>query len=196
MVAAVAQGMSREAEQQVDLQLLRRVAHGEQQALADLYERHGRPLFRYLLQLVPDRGVAEEVLQDTLVAVWKSAHTFQGKSRVETWLFGVAHRQAHNTLRRRGLPLADIREIEALPSTLPEPETSLLATIAREELTESLGRLAPLHREILHLIFVRQLSYQECADVLDVPVGTIRSRLSTARRALRALLSLAKEGEQ
>src|SRR6516165_1344891 len=161
--------MSREAEQQVDLQLLRRVAHGEQQALADLYERHGRPLFRYLLQLVPDRGVAEEVLQDTLVAVWKSAHTFQGKSRVETWLFGVAHRQAHNTLRRRGLPLADIREIEALPSTLPEPETSLLATIAREELTESLGRLAPLHREILHLIFVRQLSYQECADVLDVP---------------------------
>jgi len=196
VVAAVAQGMSREAEQQVDLQLLRRVAHGEQQALADLYERHGRPLFRYLLQLVPDRGVAEEVLQDTLVAVWKSAHTFQGKSRVETWLFGVAHRQAHNTLRRRGLPLADIREIEALPSTLPEPETSLLATIAREELTESLGRLAPLHREILHLIFVRQLSYQECADVLDVPVGTIRSRLSTARRALRALLSLAKEGEQ
>jgi DNA-directed RNA polymerase specialized sigma24 family protein len=59
-----------------------------------------------LLQLTPDYGLAEELLQDTLVAVWKSARSFEGRSSVLTWLIGIARRQAHNTLRQRKIPLA------------------------------------------------------------------------------------------
>jgi RNA polymerase sigma-70 factor (ECF subfamily) len=179
----------------VDTQLVGRIARGDQDALSELYERHGRALFHYLFQLTPDRSVAEELLQDTMVAVWKSAHTFRGRSRVETWLFGVAQRQAHNTLRRRGIPLAERADLEALPSPLPQPEEALLAGIAHDELASLLRRVSPGHREIVHLIFVRQLSYQESADILDVPVGTVKSRLSMAKRALRALASLQKETE-
>src|SRR4051812_38715149 len=79
--------------------LLRRIAGGDREALVDLYNRYQRPLFRYLCQMTPDRGLAEEILQDTLVAVWQGAASFEGRSALRTWVFGIARRQAHNTLR-------------------------------------------------------------------------------------------------
>src|SRR5712692_8361387 len=171
-----------------DRQLLGRVASGDRDALAELYERFGSALFRYLLQITNERGVAEEVLQDTLVGVWKSAGTFEGRSTVQTWLIGIARRQAHNTLRRRMLPRADLGDVEILPATGPEPEDAALAELEREELARTIQRLAPAQREILTLTFAEGLSYSEMATVIGVPEGTIKSRLSNAKRALRALL--------
>src|SRR5712691_11551952 len=86
-------------------QITRRIAAGDREALSELYARYQRLLFNYLLQLTPDYGLAEELLQDTLVAVWKSASRFGGRSSVQTWLIGVARRQAHNTLRQRKISL-------------------------------------------------------------------------------------------
>ena len=129
----------------------------------------------------PDHGLAEEILQDTLVAVWKSAQSFEGRSSVRTWLIGIARRQAHNTLRQRRLPLADETEMEGLVATDPEPEAWTLASFARDELAAAFRQLAPLHREVLLLTFVQELSYHETATILEVPVGTVKSRLSNAR---------------
>lgn len=171
-----------------DAQLIERIARGDRQALSELYACYQRALFAYLLQLTPDYGLAEELLQDTLVAVWKSARSFEGRSSVLTWLIGIARRQAHNTLRQRILPTADLSEVECLPARDLGPEAFALASVARDELTQAFRQLAPVHREVLLLIFVQELSYQEAATVLEVPVGTVKSRLSNARRALRALL--------
>lgn len=165
--------------------LLDRIAGGDRDALAELYRQYQRPLFRFLCQLTPDRGLAEEVLQDTLVAVWKSAGTFGGRSQVSTWLFGIARRQAHNTLRRKGLNLAGVDEIDQAADPGPPPEELALA---RDCLAQAVRRLAPLHREVLALTFVSGLGYQEIAEVLEVPEGTVKSRLFNARRALRLLL--------
>src|SRR5690349_18393277 len=110
-----------------DDQLIRRIARGDRQALSELYARHQRSLFSYLLQLTPDYGLAEELLQDTLVAVWKSARSFEGRSSALTWLIGIARRQAHNTLRQRKIPLADMSELECMPATDLEPEEFALA---------------------------------------------------------------------
>ena len=67
-----------------------------------LYQRYQRPLFMYLLRLVRDESLAEEVLQDVIVAIWRSAAAFSGRSRVSTWVFGIAHHQAVQAMRRRG----------------------------------------------------------------------------------------------
>src|ERR1700738_1318653 len=107
-------------------QITRRIAAGDREALGELYARYQRGLFTYLLQLPPDYGLAEEILQDTLVAVWKSAHRFEGRSSLQTWLIGIARRQAHNTLRQRKLPVADESEMEGLAATEPEPEAFTL----------------------------------------------------------------------
>ncbi len=176
-----------------DTQLVKRIAAGDRQALSELYGRYQRSLFNYLLQLTPDYGLAEELLQDTLVAAWKSARTFEGRSSVQTWLIGIARRQAHNTLRQRKLPLADESELEGLTATDPEPEDRMLASVARDELVVAFKQLAPVHREVLVLILVEELSYQEVAEILAIPVGTVKSRLSNARRILRTLLTTREE---
>src|SRR5947209_9720394 len=179
-----------------DRQVVGRIAAGDREALTELYQRYQRILFSYLQQLTPDYGLAEEILQDTLVAVWKSAHRFEGRSSLRTWLIGIARRQAHNTLRQRKLPLADESEMEGLAATEPEPEAFMLASIARDELAEAFRQLAPLHREVLALVFVYELSYSETSTILEVPVGTVKSRICNARRALRTVLDAREEARQ
>ena len=80
-----------------------------------------------------------------------------------------------------------------MPANDPEPEASLLARTAHTELMEAIARMAIVHREVLLLVFVHGFSYQEVADILDVPVGTVKSRLSNAKRSLRKLLEGGEE---
>ncbi len=176
-----------------DEELVARIATGDRQALAALYRAHRQPLFAYLLHLTGDRGLAEEVLQDTFVAVWRGAARFAGRARVRTWLVGIARRQAHNTLRRRALPLADFRDALHLPDSGPEPEACAIITATHDELAATLERLPSALREPLLLACAHGLSYAEIADMLGVPVGTVKSRLHGAKRAMRALLAPARE---
>lgn len=172
--------------------LIARIAEGDRAALAELYARMGRPLLGYLLQLTPDRELAEELLQDTLLAIWTAAGTFAARSPARTWLFGIARRQAHNTLRRRGLPLAAQDEgdgLALLADPAQGPEDLALARAGGAEMAAALARLAVAHREILLLAVVHGLPQQELAELLGVPLGTVKSRLHTAKRALRALLA-------
>jgi RNA polymerase sigma factor (sigma-70 family) len=174
-------------------ELIARIASGDRDALTELYHRERQPLFAYLLHLTANVEVAEEVLQDTFVAVWRSAGDFAGRSRARTWLMGIARRQAHNTLRRRVLPRADIAAAAHLPGTLPEPEEHATTAAAREEVVAAMAYLSADHREALVLAFAHDLSYQEMADVLGIPVGTVKSRLNGAKRALKALLGVQRE---
>ena len=176
-----------------DRLLLWRVAAGDEKALTEIYDRFGRSLFGYVLTISQDRELAEEILQDTLVAVWRDAGSYAGRSSAKTWVFGVCRRQAHNALRRRNLPLAGGEASDALPAPDPGPEEILLVEAWQRELADRIGSLAPLHRETLILFFFQGLSYEETAEVAGVPVGTIKSRLSNAKKALRKLLQKERE---
>ena len=96
--------MVRRSEPGSDDELLRSIAAGDAAALARLDERYAGPLFGYLHRLAGDRMTAEEILQDTMLAVWRSAGTYEGRAKVTSWLFGIARRQAHNRLRGRSDP--------------------------------------------------------------------------------------------
>jgi RNA polymerase sigma factor (sigma-70 family) len=181
---------------EVEAALIARIAGRDRSALEALYGRYQRPLFRYLCQLTPDRGLAEEILQDTLLAVWQSAAAFQRRSSPRAWLFGVARRQAHNTLRRRGIPPAGDAQVGDVPDQERGPEAQALAAADRETLAAAIERLSPLHREALALAFVEGLAYAEIAALLEIPEGTVKSRLSNARRALRAELGATLEADR
>lgn len=174
----------------VDAAALRRVAQGDGDALAELYERHGTLLFRYVLRLTGDRQLSEEVLQDTLLAAWRSASRFEGRSTVRTWLLGIARRQVHNRLRGSHANIAvELEAVAELASEAPGPEEALLVSDAKAEVAEVVAELSPVHREILGLAFADELSYAEMAGVLEVPLGTVKSRLLRAKAALAARLS-------
>jgi RNA polymerase sigma factor (sigma-70 family) len=177
-----------------DSRIIARIAAGDREALAELYREWRRPLFAYLVQLTAgDTGMAEEILQDVLVAVWKNAGMFAGRSTARTWLIGIARRQAHNTLRRRTLPRAPLEEMASMPGGGPGPESQAIATAERAEVAAALAMLPLGQREILHLTFGQDLSYAEIAAVLDIPLGTVKSRLNSAKQAMRGLLSAARE---
>jgi RNA polymerase sigma-70 factor (ECF subfamily) len=164
------------------------MADRDSTALATLYSRHGQALFSYLLRLAGDRGVAEEILQDTLLAAWRSAGGFEGRSAVRTWLFGIGRRQTHNRLRGKRLEWADLTEAADMSSGDPGPEAAALAGADREAIVAAMGRISSVHAEVLGLAFVDGMAYVEIAKILAIPVGTVKSRLSHARRALAAEL--------
>jgi RNA polymerase sigma factor (sigma-70 family) len=171
-----------------DSALLARLAAGQRDAIDRLYGRYGRPLYAFVYDFVGDAGLAEEIVQDTFVAAWRGARSFEGRSSVSSWLFAIARRQARDRLRRVRPELIPVEELAALPASDPEPEAVALASVTRSELASALRRLPGHHREVLMLAFVAELSGSEIASVLGIPEGTVKSRMHAARRALREQL--------
>ena len=167
--------------------LLGQVARGDSAALTRLYHAHGGRLFGYLLRLAGDRMTAEEILQDTMLAVWRSAGTYAGGSTVTTWLFGVARRQAYNRLRGTAPPLPS--EPVDRADSAPGPDALAIAAAGGTPVAGAIARLPDHHRDVIGLVFVAGLPLAEAAGVLGVPVGTVKSRLHHARAALARALA-------
>lgn len=168
--------------------LVARMAGGDASALVTLYEHHGAALLGYVLRLAGERGVAEEIVQDTLWGAWRAASRFEGRSRVRTWLFGIARRQARDRLRGRRWDLVELGEAVQVPEPGAGPEDVVLARADQQWVAAAVARVRPGHAEVLGLVFVDGLSYAEVAEVLGVPVGTVRSRLHHAKRAVATVL--------
>lgn len=165
------------------------VAGGDQDALRGLYERHSGGMLRLLRRLTSNAGVAEEILQETWLAVWQSAGSFRVESSARGWLYGVARRQAHNRLRRAVVVEVDLDEAADVPDQAPGVEDRVLAGAERETLAAAITELPEHLREVLVLVLAEDLSYQEVSTTLGIPVGTVKSRMSHARRKLSARLS-------
>lgn len=176
--------MLEQAQPDPDLPLLQAIAGGDVGALDALYTRHGRSILSYLLGQLSDQTLAEEVLQDVMLAVWHGARDFRGESRVRTWLLAIARRQALSKLRRRrpeALPLYEDMADEGVNAPLEDP-------VDDAALRAALRQLPGDQRETLELIFYHHLSGQEAAEVMGVSPGTIKSRLHRAKTTLRGLL--------
>lgn len=172
--------------------MVRAMADGDEGALAQLWAEHAAALLSYLHGLTKDRFLAEELLQDSLLAAWRGAARFRADSSVRTWLFGIGRRQAVQRLgRSRGLSRAVVDDsgLAGLPAAEPGPEAVILARSDVAAVRVAMGELSAVHREVLELVFAHGLSVVETARVLGVPDGTVKSRLSNARRSLAAAIS-------
>jgi RNA polymerase sigma-70 factor, ECF subfamily len=172
-----------------EVRLLRRIAGGDQDAMAEFYRRHGRVVFAQILLVVGERALGEEILQDTMLAIWRGAGSFRGESRVRSWVIAIARRQARDRLRRHRLRVVDDACLAGQPSTDPGPELVALERAEAAEVANAIRALAPAHREVLGLAFGAGLSLPEVARLLEVPLGTVKSRLAAARAALGRVLT-------
>jgi len=175
--------------------LLRCIALGDQAAMAEFYRLHSHAVLSHISLIVGERALAEEILQDTMLAIWRSAGSFRGDSRVRTWVIAIARRQARNRLRRRQFRLVSDAELAGRPSAGPGPEAVALERATVTEVAEAITGLGRSHREVLGLVFGADLTLAEAAAVLGVPLGTVKSRLTAARAALVRVLN-DKEGSQ
>jgi RNA polymerase sigma-70 factor (ECF subfamily) len=175
-----------------DFALIERVAEGDEEALRELYLRHGRMVFGQIRFVVGDLGLSEEVLQDTMAAVWRGAGSYRGEASVRSWLVGIARRQARDRLRRRRPLMVSDSALVERPDAASGPDQAALGRLEMGLVAEAIAGLSVAHREVLGLVCGSGLSMNEVAAVLGVPPGTVGSRLSSARAALKT--SLARRG--
>lgn len=172
----------------MDRTLLARIAARDREALRALYQRYARRIQRFAERMTRDRGVAEEIVDDTFLAVWEGAANFRGQSRPSTWLFGIAYRRALKALdyRNARLPLAPAAqsaEYERIAATDDSADSE-----TADWVEASLATLSDEHRAVLELTYYVGLSCEEVAEVLSCPLGTVKSRLFHARDRLRTAL--------
>ena len=172
-----------------DAELLRRISRGDEDAMAAFYREHGKVVLAQVVLVTGERVLAEEIVQDTMLAVWRGAASFRGESSVRSWVIAIARRQTRDRLRRRRLRVVDDAFLADQPGSNPGPEVMALDRAELAEVKGAIQRLAPAHRELLGLVFGSGLSLPEVAGVLRIPAGTVKSRLSAARTALNRILN-------
>ncbi len=177
--------------QERDLDLMRRMAAGDENAMREIYATYGQRLFAYALRLTDDHAAAEDVAQETLVIAWRTAGKFRGEGRLIAWLLGIVHHTAMKTLRH------PTQSLETIEQTLPEINASPEEQAQGEEMKRWVGRglqaLSTEHRAVLELVFYQGLTLNEVAEVCQCPLGTVKSRLNYARQHLRGVLSRNEE---
>lgn len=167
-----------------DERLLSLVARQDRDAFQLLYERYADAVYRYALSILRTPHLAEDVLQETMMAVWKGAKNFKGRSKVSTWILGITRNQAHNILRK-----------ECKGQRLPDADSTIethdpTRTIARDlKVQDAMSVLSPVQREVMHLVFYEGMTVRETAELLEIPTGTVKSRMHHARLALAKELS-------
>lgn len=164
-----------------DLTLLRRIARGDADAFGRLYDAYSQPIYNYTLSLVSEPAAAEEILQEVFLAVWRGAQRFREQAQVKTWLFRIAHNQALTWLRKNTTTVS-LDEAEDIPDDLVLED--LFSNVDGAALRAALSRLGPRHLAVVELVFVYNLSYSEVAEVVGIPLGTVKSRMSHALRRL------------
>ena len=171
-----------------DAELLAAVAGGDRRALAALYERHAPWLTVRLSRRCGDAGMVDEVLQDTFLAVWKGARRYAGQGEVGAWVWGIAIRRLLDHLRkRRPVPLA--RPESSHSSDAASAEDELLLAVEHGDLGGALGRLSPELRAVVQATVLDGLTTREAARLLDIPAGTVKTRMMRARAELREALT-------
>ena len=174
-----------------DLDLIRRMQAGDDDAVRDLYARYGQRLYAYALRLTNDPAAAEGVVQTTLVTAWQTVHKFRGEGRLIAWLLGIVHHTAMKSLRHMHQPL-DAME-DTVSGNQPTPEDQAEVDETKRWVRQGLNSLSVEHRAVLELVFYQGLSLDEVAKVCNCPLGTVKSRLSYARQHLRGILSRTEE---
>jgi RNA polymerase sigma-70 factor (ECF subfamily) len=164
-----------------DEELLALIAGGDTSALRVLYDRHVGWLVVRLSRRCTDRGVVDEVVQDTFLAVWRSAARFRGDGVVPAWIWGIGARRLVERFRRRPLPPWSEVGREAEPSA----EESVLMGIEHGDLAGAMQRLSPELRDVLRATVLDGLTTREAAVLLGIPAGTVKTRMMRARRELR-----------
>ncbi|MGE5561285.1 MAG: RNA polymerase sigma factor [Chloroflexota bacterium] len=170
-----------------DVELMALIARGDEQAFASLYDSYADRLYRYALVRCRRSDIAEEAVQEALLAAWRGAVGFRGDSSLATWLFGICHHCLSHLLRKlapeSALPVGDEADGEVQPASDPWPAQDERLTLA-----EALARLDEGQRTAVFLVYYQGLRLDEAARVIGVPEGTVKSRLHTARRNLASEL--------
>lgn len=164
-------------------ELIARIARKDRAAFDRLYRHYERAVFSFIDRRLNDPFAAADILHDVFLDVWKGAAAFKGQSTVKTWIYAIAYRKVMDLYRRQRHMVSD-DEIQELPDSSPQPVEVIWAAEEREMLNQCLSTLKPEHRIALELTFYEDMTYAESAEVMNVPEGTMKTRVFHAKKLL------------
>lgn len=181
--------------------LVRAVAQGDEQAMAALYDHYGRGVYALALRIVRQPNVAEEIVQETFVRVWRAAYSFDGGASFEGWLYRIARNMCLDQLRRqRARPeIDDAMEsdsehdhpLDAIADEAADVAEEAWERLRRDQVRQALNGLPPEQRVALELAYFEGLTHREIAERLGEPLGTVKTRL---RLGLQKLALVFQDG--
>ena len=156
-----------------------------------LFARHHVRVYRFVLRLVRDELVAEDLISEVFLDVWRQAGRFEGRSQVSTWLLAIARFKALSALRRRPDEELDDETAEAIEDPSDDPEVVLDKKDKSAAIRKCLEKLSAEHREIIDLVYYHEKSVEEVAQIVGIPENTVKTRMFYARKRLAELLKAA-----
>jgi RNA polymerase sigma-70 factor (ECF subfamily) len=174
-----------------DEDLIGRIASGDRLAMQVLFARHHVRVYRFVLRLVRDESVAEDLISDVFLDVWRQAGRFEGRSAVPTWLLAIARFKALTALRRKPDEELDEEAAAAIEDQSDDPEVVLAKKDKSTVLRKCLVGLSAEHREIIDLVYYHEKSVEEVAQIVGIPENTVKTRMFYARKRLAELLKAA-----
>lgn len=171
-----------------EARLVERIANKELRAFEELYGMYHPRLTRFLMKLMRRPNLVEEALNDTMLVVWNKSDSFNGSSKVSTWVFAIAYRKALKALRRNDEPVED-SDLDIRESDAAGPEQQLERRQIREVLLSAMNELSAEHRTVVDLTYFHDCGYREIAEIMTCPVNTVKTRMYHARRQLKKILA-------
>ena len=172
--------------------LIQAARNGDQAAFGELVQQYQKRVFALAVRMCPTPELAEEAAQEAFLAAWQGLPFFRGDSAFATWLYRLTSNACVDLLRKenrhQGPSLDDETVSAEVPDPAPTPEKAVEQQELRRQIEAGLQTLSPEHREVLIIREIHQLRYDEIADSLSLDVGTVKSRISRARKQLRNFL--------
>ena len=174
-----------------DQALIERIASGDKLAMRALFARHHVRVYRFILRLVRDETLAEDLIGEVFLDVWRQAASFKARAAVSTWLLAIARFKALSLLRRKGEVALDEEAARKIEDTADNPEAAIEKKQRSEILRSCWSSLSPPHRDIIDLVYYREKAIAEVAAIVGVPENTVKTRMFYARKHLAELLKRA-----
>jgi RNA polymerase sigma-70 factor (ECF subfamily) len=174
-----------------DEALIGRIAAGDKLAMQLLFARHHVRVYRFVLRFVRDESLAEDLISEVFLDVWRQASRFERRSSVGTWLLAIGRHKALSALRGRRSELLDDEQAAAIEDPGDDPEMAVQKKDKSEILRDCLNGLSAEHREIIDLVYYHEKSVEEVAGIVGIPANTVKTRMFYARKRLSELLKAA-----
>jgi RNA polymerase sigma-70 factor (ECF subfamily) len=171
-----------------DARLIESVARGDLRAFEDLYRAYHPRLARFIRTIVRSAPLVEEVLDDTMMVVWRHPDRYNGKSKLSTWIFAIAYRKALKALKRHEEPIED-KHAENRESAEAGPELEVGRRQTQQALIRAVNELSRDHRAVVDLTYFHGIGYREIAEIMACPIDTVKTRMYHARRHLKTKLT-------
>ena len=172
-----------------DEALVALAARSEQPALAELYDRYGRPAYGLALRILRDESLAEDAVQDAFMTIWRTAPRFlPERGKASTWILTLVHRRAVDVVRREQRRRTDSLDVAPEQADTGTPDEQAWLRLQRERVQSALRQLPDQQREALELAYSGGFTQSELAERLGQPLGTIKSRMFNGLAQLRELL--------